>query len=309
MAWALRPSIAISSASPRCARSSSADSPFNSTLSERASHRRAHSPAQPLPRRPPQGLTPVQTDARVGTAIIVNDNRRGGQVEYAHPGAGHGARGGVRRLHLRPPPMKLGAVAGALAVDRTPDAARPEALFAHAGRWLKEPPLAEQLSRLTAALRRLAPVAEGNGVKLAIENHADYRGHELASVLEAVGSPAVGAKLDTGNAFAAVEDPTAAAQALAPFVFATHVKDVRVESEPWGRRDQVPESALIPNGLLVMLEVALGEGHVDFDAVLPHLAERGPLGRDLVLTIEDKARTIEQSVAYARQRFAAFIHA
>ena len=179
---------------------------------------------------------------------------------------------------------------------------------AHAGRWLKEPPLAEQLSRLTAALRRLAPVAEGNGVKLAIENHADYRGHELASVLEAVGSPAVGAKLDTGNAFAAVEDPTAAAQALAPFVFATHVKDVRVESEPWGRRDQVPESALIPNGLLVMLEVALGEGHVDFDAVLPHLAERGPLGRDLVLTIEDKARTIEQSDAYARQRFASFIH-
>src|SRR5436190_15680358 len=254
MAWALRPSIAISSASPRCARSSSADSPFNSTLSERASHRRAHSPAQPLPRRPPQGLTPVQTDARVGTAIIVNDNRRGGQVEYAHPGAGQGARSGARRLHPRPPPMKLGAVAGALAVDRTPDGARPEALFAraaqlglhhielstrgwddptsnlvervrdlsgqyaisvsvnwgdrfiahgpdqptdgfeafvtqlcrpldvqvigttgsaHAGRWLKEPPLAEQLSRLTAALRRLAPVAEGNGVKIAIENHAD----------------------------------------------------------------------------------------------------------------------------------------
>jgi sugar phosphate isomerase/epimerase len=178
---------------------------------------------------------------------------------------------------------------------------------AHAGRWLKAPPLAEQQQRLAAALKRLAPVVEANGLKIAVENHADYRGHELAAVLEEVDSPAVGAKLDTGNAFAAVEDPTAAAQALAPFVFATHVKDVRVESEPWGRRDQVPEAALIPNGLLVMLEVALGEGHVDFDTILPLLAERGPLGNDLSLVIEDKARTIEQSVAYARQHFAAHL--
>src|SRR6266542_6125420 len=280
--------------------------------------------------------------------------------------------------------MRLGAVAGALATDRTPEAMQPEALFAraaqlslrefelptrgwddpgahlvervrdlsarygmavsvnwgdqfiangadqptdrfaafveqlcrplgvqvigttspaHAGRWLKDPPLAEQQQRLAAALKRLAPVAEANGVKLAIENHADYRGHELATILEEVDSPAVGAKLDTGNAFAAVEDPTEAAKALAPFVFATHVKDVRVESEPWGRKEQVPETALVPNGLLVMLECALGDGHVDFDTILPLLAERGPLGNDLALIIEDKARTIEQSVDYARERF------
>jgi sugar phosphate isomerase/epimerase len=284
--------------------------------------------------------------------------------------------------------MRLGAVAGALAIDRTPEAMQPEALFAraaqlglgefelptrgwdnpgahlvervrdlsarhgiavsvnwgdqfiangadqptdrfaafveqlcrplgvqvvgttspaHAGRWLKDPPLAEQQQRLAVALKRLAPVAEANGVKLAIENHADYRGHELATVLEEVGSPAVGAKLDTGNAFAAVEDPTEAAKALAPFVFATHVKDVRVESEPWGRKEQVPETALVPNGLLVMLEVALGDGHVDFDTILPLLAERGPLGNDLALIIEDKARTIDQSVGYAREHFAAYL--
>ena len=177
----------------------------------------------------------------------------------------------------------------------------------HGGRWLKDPPLALQLERLAAALRRLAPIAERHAVMLAVENHADYRGHELAAVLEEVDSPAVGAKLDTGNAFAAVEDPTEAARALAPFVFATHVKDVRVESEPWGRKDQVPETALIPNGLLVMLEVALGQGHVDFDTILPLLAERGPLGNDLSLVIEDKARTIEQSVGYARERFASYL--
>jgi len=172
----------------------------------------------------------------------------------------------------------------------------------HGGRWLKDPPLALQLERLTAALCRLAPVAETHGVKLAVENHADYRGHELASVLERVGSPAVGAKLDTGNALAALEDATDAAQALAPFTFATHVKDVRVESEPGNR-------GLDLRGLCVMQEVALGEGHVDFPTVLALLARHGPLGNDLVLTIEEGARTIAGSVQYARQHFAEHLHA
>lgn len=172
----------------------------------------------------------------------------------------------------------------------------------HGGRWLKEPPLAVQLERLAAALGRLAPVAEEHGIKLAVENHADYRGHELASVLERVGSPAVGAKLDTGNALAAVEDATDAAKALAPFTFATHVKDVRVESEPGNR-------GLELRGLCVMQEVALGEGHVDFPAVLAVLAERGPLGGDLTLTIEEGARTIAGSVEYARRNFAEYLSA
>ena len=167
----------------------------------------------------------------------------------------------------------------------------------HGGRWLKDPPLAFQLERLAAALKRLAPVAEANGVKLAVENHADYRGHELASVLERVASPAVGAKLDTGNALAALEDATEAARALAPFTFATHVKDVRVEAEPGNR-------GLELRGLCVMLEVGLGEGHVDFPIVLAELAKRGPLGNDLTLTIEEGTRTIVGSVAYARTHWA-----
>lgn len=171
----------------------------------------------------------------------------------------------------------------------------------HAGRWVADPPLAVQLERMAAALRRLAPVAEAGGVRIAVENHADYRGHELASMLEQVDHPAVGAKLDTGNAFAAVEDPLAAAQALAPFTVATHIKDVRVEAEPGNR-------GLDLRGLLVMLEVGLGEGHVDFSAILPLLAKHGPLGDDLVLTIEEGARTIDASVNYARTHFAPYVH-
>jgi sugar phosphate isomerase/epimerase len=170
----------------------------------------------------------------------------------------------------------------------------------HAGRWVSDPPLAQQLERMAAALRRLAPVAEAGGVRIAVENHADYRGHELASLLERVASPAVGAKLDTGNAFAAVEDPTEAAKYLAPFTFATHVKDVRVEAEPGNRGVDL-------RGLLVMLEVGLGEGHVDFSGIIPLLAAQGPLGNDLVLTIEEGPRTIGASVQYARTRFVPYL--
>lgn len=170
----------------------------------------------------------------------------------------------------------------------------------HGGRWLKEPPLDEQLDRLTAALSRLATVAEAGGVKLAIENHADYRGSELAQVLARVGSPAVGARLDTANPYAVIEEPMAAAQALAPYTFATHIKDMIVEAEPGNR-------GLTPGGLLGLRHCVLGSGHVDLPAIVDLLAERGPLGDDLWLVLEVGNPTIAESVAYAREAFAAHL--
>lgn len=170
----------------------------------------------------------------------------------------------------------------------------------HGGRWLKEPPLDEQLDRLGAALSRLAPVVEGAGVRLAIENHADYRGYELAQVLARVGSPAVGARLDTANPYAVIEEPVAAAEALAPYTIATHIKDLIVEAEPGNR-------GLTPGGLLGLRHCVLGQGHVDLPAIVDLLAERGPLGEDLWLVLEVGNATIAESVAYAREAFAAHL--
>ena len=172
----------------------------------------------------------------------------------------------------------------------------------HGGRWLKEPPLDEQLDRLAAALQRLAPVAADAGVYLAIENHADYRGYELARVLERVASRYVGARLDTGNAYCAIEEPVAAAQALAPFTFSTHIKDEVVEAEPGNR-------GLTPGGLLGLRECVLGEGHVDLPTIVALLAERGPLGDDLVLTMEVPAASVAESASYARRSLAGYLRA
>lgn len=172
----------------------------------------------------------------------------------------------------------------------------------HGGRWLKDPPLPEQLDRLGSALSRLAPVAEDAGVKLAIENHADYRGHELAQVLERVGSPAVGARLDTANPYAVIEEPWATAEALAPYTLTTHIKDMIVEAEPGNR-------GLTPGGLLGLRHCVLGSGHVDLPPIIDLLAARGPLGEDLWLVLEVGNATITESVAYAREAFAAHIAA
>ena len=169
----------------------------------------------------------------------------------------------------------------------------------HGGRWRKDVPLAYQLDQLAAALGRLAPVAERADVILAIENHADYRGSELADVLQRVGSRAVGARFDSGNTYVAIEEPVAAAEALAPYTVSTHIKDVLVEGEPGNRK--------LPGGLMALREVALGDGHVDLPRVVQLLAERGPLGQDLVLTIECPAAALEASVAYARRGLGAFL--
>jgi sugar phosphate isomerase/epimerase len=169
----------------------------------------------------------------------------------------------------------------------------------HGGRWLREPPLDEQLDRLVAALGRLAPIAKAAGVVLAVENHADYRGYELADVLKRVGSPGVGARLDTGNPYTVIEEPLAATEALARYTVATHIKDEFVEAEPCNRG--------VGPGLLALRECTLGEGHVDFDAILPLLAQQSPLGDELVLSLEFRRNIIEQSLAYARRAFAPYL--
>lgn len=163
-------------------------------------------------------------------------------------------------------------------------------------RWDRRVPLAEQIAQLTAALRPLAAVAAEEGVVIALENHADYRGHEVAAIVTGVGSPGLGVRLDTANPYAVIEEPVAAAEALAPLTVATHVKDLRVRPKH--------------QGLLALVGCALGEGDVDLRTIVPMLTARAPDPARLALTIEvepppgtDVWEATRRSAAWMRATF------
>lgn len=162
---------------------------------------------------------------------------------------------------------------------------------AHTDRWRKEPPaLDEALERIAAALAPAAARCAARGCRLALENHADYRGHEIAWVIAAVDSPGLRARLDTGNAFWTFEDPLDAAEALAPYTITTHMKDIEILQ--YGRHRGA----------------VLGQGHVDFPRIIELLRERSPEPERLPLIAEvealpegtDEAAAGDASLAYLR---------
>ena len=160
-------------------------------------------------------------------------------------------------------------------------------------RWLAEPPLSEQLDRMAENIRPLAVMAQDYGVSIAIENHADYRGHEIAEIIRKIDQPNVGARLDTGNPFWTFEEPIDAAKVLAPMTITTHIKDLHV-----GR-------------FAKWKGVPLGQGHVALDIIIEELlANQAPDPENLPLiieveAIEDRDPTVaaDESVQYLKDRF------
>lgn len=166
------------------------------------------------------------------------------------------------------------------------------------------PAVAEQLDHYATNLRALAPHAEDAGILLAVENHCDFRGVEIARIIEQTRSPAVRAALDTGNGFITYNDPLDDARALAPYAVTTHLKDMRVETSgghpPWP-----------------IYGAVLGQGHVDLDAAVHLLATQSPDPARLRLILEwwglppGQEMTFEEwytlGIAYVRERFAAHL--
>lgn len=99
-----------------------------------------------------------------------------------------------------------------------------------------------------AALRLAEPVVRKHKIKLAIENHKDWRAPELREIMKKLDSEWVGVNIDFGNNVALIEDPMEVVSSLAPFVFSTHVKDMGVKEYADG---------------FLLSEVPLGEGMLD----------------------------------------------
>jgi len=105
------------------------------------------------------------------------------------------------------------------------------------------------------------PVVRKHRVKLAIENHKDRRVAEMLELLKRISSEYVGVCVDTGNNIALLEDPEEVVEALAPFAFSTHLKDMAVQEYEEG---------------FLLSEVLLGDGFLDLKKMVAVLQEGNP---------------------------------
>ncbi len=98
--------------------------------------------------------------------------------------------------------------------------------------WFREAAFdpARAIERTVAALRYFEPRARERGVRLALENHSDFRLAELRAVFDAVSSEWVGLTFDPQNCAKVCDDPLAVCASLLPRIFATHLRDHRSES-------------------------------------------------------------------------------
>ncbi len=86
----------------------------------------------------------------------------------------------------------------------------------------------EHMDRLVPMYREASKIAEDNGVKLAAENHIDFTSDEMLEMIGKVGSKNFGINFDSGNFLRLLDDPVAGMEKLAPYVFSTHIKDLKL---------------------------------------------------------------------------------
>ena len=119
----------------------------------------------------------------------------------------------------------------------------------------------EFAKRSYEALALAEPIVAKHEMRLAVENHKDWRVGELLGLLKRLGSKHVGVCLDTGNSVALLEDPMAVVEAFAPWTFTTHLKDMAV--------------AECEDGFL-LAEVPLGTGFLDIPGVVAAVRKARP---------------------------------
>ena len=102
----------------------------------------------------------------------------------------------------------------------------------------------------------------------AFENHKDWRAPELIDMLKHLDSEWVGVTLDFGNSISLMENPMDVVEALVPYVFSTHVKDMAFEEYEDG---------------FLMSEVQLGKGVLDLPRIVSLCRKHNP---DIVFNLE-----------------------
>jgi 3-oxoisoapionate decarboxylase len=111
------------------------------------------------------------------------------------------------------------------------------------------------------SLQLAEPVVRKYKVKLAVENHKDWRAMDLVNIIKKISSEWVGVTLDFGNSIALMEDPMEVVNALAPYAYSTHVKDMGL--------DEYAEGFLLS-------EVPLGKGILDLKTMVATCEKYNP---------------------------------
>lgn len=111
------------------------------------------------------------------------------------------------------------------------------------------------------SLQLAEPIMRKHGMKLAVENHKDWRSEEFLEILKNIDSEWVGVTLDTGNNLSLLEDPMEVVKALAPYAFTVHLKDMAVEEYEDG---------------FLMAEVNLGDGFLDIEGMIAVMRKHNP---------------------------------
>ncbi len=137
-----------------------------------------------------------------------------------------------------------------------------------------------QIKRLTEMFREAVKVAEEYGIRMAVENHIDFTADEMLQLINEVGSPFLGINFDTGNFLRLLDDPIKGMAKLAPYVYATHIKDLKIQSrvsaDEWFFMSCTPVGeGVVDNGKLVqqladanykgLLAVEIDFLHPDYD--------------------------------------------
>jgi sugar phosphate isomerase/epimerase len=123
--------------------------------------------------------------------------------------------------------------------------------------------VAETIDRTIADLRVAGPIFERAGVRLMLENHEDFTGVEMATILSSVDHPWVGVLYDYGNSMMVGEEPMTALAAMLPYVRSAHLKDHACRVAASGERQIV--GVPIGSGVLPIAEAtrALVAGGLD----------------------------------------------
>ena len=122
--------------------------------------------------------------------------------------------------------------------------------------------VAEMMQKTTDDLRQIVSHADAVGVTIVLENHEDFTGPELASIVESVNHPRLKILYDYGNSQMVLEDPEHALEAVLAHVHSVHVKDHVMVS---------PEYA----GRLTVAGVPMGEGFLPIERITKQLLEQG----------------------------------